>query len=164
MKTESGLNYGSVPGEVGEALSRHYDKLPAFRSAIVLSIDSTRTASDILSILARYGIKAHIEVEAVILAPEQLYAAARAGVFAGFDQVWLLHRDRPEGEVRPQNFLPSDSESFGRLIRGVEAGMKNAGCVLALADGFGLGYATWDSAFATFIESQFQAGTSNEGA
>jgi len=29
--------------------------------------------------------------------------------------------------------------------------MKGVGCVLALADGFGLGYATWDAAFAKLI-------------
>ena len=105
-----------------------------------------------------------MEEGAVVLHPKQLYAAAHAGVFTGFDEVWLLHSDRPEGEVGPQNLLPSDLESLRKLIPGVELGMKNTGCVLALADGFGLGYATWDSAFATFLESQFQGGTSEASA
>jgi hypothetical protein len=157
MKTESGLHYGNLPTELGEVLSRHFQQLPAFRSAMVLSIDSTRTPSDILSILARYGIEARLEAAIVLVAPEQLYRAVCAGVFAGFDQVWLLESDRPKQELPLRNYFLSD-------VLAVEACMKETACVLALDDGFDLSYATWDGVFAAFLESQFQAGTSKGSA
>jgi hypothetical protein len=67
MKTESGLYYGNVEGEVGEVLSRHFQQLPAFVSAMVLEIDSTRAPADILSILVHYGIEARLESSAVLV-------------------------------------------------------------------------------------------------
>jgi len=157
MKTESGMYYGNVSSKLGEVLSRHFQRLPAFRSAVVLSIDSTRTPSDILSILAQYGIEARLEAATAVLGPEQLYRAACAGVFVGFDQVWLLERDGPKQEVPLRNYFLSD-------VLAVEACMRETGCVLALDDGFELSYATWDSAFAAFIEAQFQGGTSEGSA
>jgi hypothetical protein len=145
MKTESGLYYGNVRNELGQFLTRQFRQLPTFSSAIVLSIDSTRTPSDVMSILVRYGIEARKEAAGVLLAPEKLYHAASAGVFAGFDQVWLLERDRPKQDVPQRNYFLSD-------VLAVEACMKETGCVLALADGFDMSYATWDAVVAAFVE------------
>ncbi|MGD0382261.1 MAG: hypothetical protein ABSA77_01990 [Thermoguttaceae bacterium] len=154
-KTESGLYYGNVDGTVGKLLSRYFQQLPTFRSAIVISIDSSRAPADLVSILRQYKILAHVEAAGVVLTPDQLYNAACRGVFESFDEVLLLDKVRPEQEVSLKSSLSSDLGGLIKLIPAVEAEMKAAGCILALADGINLSYATWDGDFAKLIESEF---------
>ncbi len=156
MRTESGLYYGNVPSEMGEVLIRGFRQLPAFRFAMVRSIDSSRSPADIVSILSQYAIEAQLQRATVLLAPEQLYFAASRGVFAGFDEIWLLDGEQPDQGARPQIGLASDLESLKLGIPKVEACMKDFGCVVALANGVALSYATWDAALAIFIESTVQ--------
>ena len=152
MKTESGLYYGTLQGEVGELLSRHFQQMPAFVSALVRSVDSAREPSDILAIMDWHKIESRLEAEAVLLAPEELYRAARVGVFTGFDEVWLLERDWPKQGVPLSSRLGSGLEISQERLPTFEACMKEARCVLALADGIDLVYATLDGAVAAFLE------------
>ena len=158
MKTKSGLYYGNLLGEVGEVLSRHFQQLPTFVSAMMRSIDSAREPSDILAILDWHKIESRLEAEAVLLTPEMLYRAARVGVFTGFDEVWLLERDWPKQGVPLSSRLGSGLERSQERLPTIEACMKEARCVLALADGIHLAYATLDGAVAVFLESQYQRG------
>lgn len=163
MRTESGLYYGAVPSVLDVILSRHFEHLPQFCSALVLSIDSSRAALDIALMLSRFGAEARIEAATAVLTPTQLQQAASRGAFApSFTEVWLLSHDRPSQEVPLQKRMGSDMESVCQGIHEVESLMNQIGCVLAMADGFDLGYATWDTAFANFVDSTFrrQDGTS----
>jgi tRNA U34 5-methylaminomethyl-2-thiouridine-forming methyltransferase MnmC len=108
--------------------------------------------------MVRFGVQARLEGTAVLVLPEQLYRAARVPVFTGFDEVRLFEHERPEKEVPSRLVLTSDAVDFNeRLPDALEAYMRETRCVLALGDGCGLNYATWDSAFAAFIEAKFQA-------
>ncbi|MBN2295889.1 MAG: hypothetical protein JXM70_25890 [Pirellulales bacterium] len=152
MKTESGLYYGTLQGEVGELLSQHFQQMPTFVSAMVLSIDSTRNPSDILAILEWHKIESRLEAEALLLTPEKLYRAARVGVFTGFDEVWLLERDWPKQGVPLSSRLGEGFERSQERLPTFEACIKETRCILALADGCDLAYATLDGAVAAFLE------------
>lgn len=153
MKTSSGLFYGNVSAELGKLLSQHFERLPPFLSAVILSIDSTRIPPDVWSILRRYGISSRGVATAPVLTSDELRDAANTGVFAGFDEVWLLDRKAHDRAVAQCVGLDSQLEGLEKCISQTEFSMTETGCVLALADGFNLSYATWDSSVAAFIES-----------
>lgn len=159
MKTSSGLYYGNAPSGVARVLLDYFQQLPLFRCAMVLTIDSAREPSDIVSILSQYEIVANVEAATVLVGPEQLQLAAKRGVLAGFDEVWLLGKDRPERDVSRRELVPFDPEGLQKALPRFEAAMKDTHCVLALSDGCHLSYATYDADFVAFIESQYPKGT-----
>jgi hypothetical protein len=153
MKTETGLYYGNVNGDIRNFLSQYYQHLPTFRYAIVLSIDSTRIPTDLISMLRHFRVEARLEAAGVVITENQLYNAIRNGFFTGgFDQILLLDKDPTEQTVPVQISLSSFSEYLPDSIPKVEAQMRAAGGVLAMTDGGDLSYATWDAIFAEFIE------------
>ena len=153
MRTESGLYYGSLEGEVGSFLMQWFHELPSFLSAIIRCIDSTREPSGILSILQRHGVKARLEVPVVLLSPHEVERAAEGGVFTSFDEVWLLEGDVPKHDFHLQHYLGSGFDGSFNVPPVVEVYMKQLGCVVALQADIRLNYVTWDGKFATLIEA-----------
>jgi hypothetical protein len=161
MKTESGLYYGNVPGDVHDVLVRSDERLPAFKSALIRCLDSDRTPSRLLGLLARYQIVAGLERTGVVVSKEGLSRAAnQRGLFVGFDEVLLFEYGPPKIEVPPDMFLTFTVDFNEALPETLEAFMRETKCVVAFGDGCGLNYATWDGSYAAFIEAQFPRETS----
>ncbi|MGA2061417.1 MAG: hypothetical protein ABSG67_13120 [Thermoguttaceae bacterium] len=155
-KTESGLYFGNVNSDLRKFVSQYYQHLPTFRYAIVLSIDSTRIPTDLISMLRHFRVEARLEAAGVVITENQLYNAIRNGFFTGgFDEILLLDKDPIDQTVPVQISLPPYLDGLIDSIPKVEAEMKATGGVLAMVDGVDLSYATWDAAFAEFIESEF---------
>ena len=78
------------------------------------------------------------------------------GLMAGFDEVWLFDHGRPNKEVPLGIVLTSDAVNFNeQLPEGLETYMRETRCVLALGDGCGLNYATWDGEWHTWLVEEF---------
>jgi hypothetical protein len=146
MMTQSGLYYGNVPTGVQEVLVRLYERSPTFTTALIRCLDSDHTPSGVLGVLARYGIEGRLDASGAAVSKEELFRAAKKrGLFAGFDEVWLFEDDRPNRHIPSHIVLTSDGLDFNNgLPEGLEACMRDSRCVLALGDGCGLNYATWD--------------------
>jgi hypothetical protein len=131
---------------------RLYERSIAFESALIRCLDSDRTQSGVLAVLERYHIKARAELNGVTVPKKELSrAASERGVFAGFDEVLLFRNDSPKIAVPDHLFLTFSVDFNEGLPEGLEAYMTESRCVLALADGCGLNYATWDIQFASLI-------------
>jgi hypothetical protein len=153
--TELGLYYGNVPGRVKDVLLFCCNKLPIYRLASVLSLDSNRFANDILRVLLKYDINAYIERNYVFISPEELYRTViNDKLFVGFDVVLLFAKNCPEKAIPTYMEFTSESMNYCReLPDGIDRWMKDNSCVLVLGDGCGLNYATWSNDLAICIES-----------
>lgn len=138
------LTHGMIPdGNVSDALHRIL-RLPWHdRLAVVRSIDSASTTTDLTKALAFHHIAYDVINGNVCLSAEGLQKAASGGAFTGFDEVWIVAGSPPALDLASLPSATSDGADFSTDVpEGLSSTMEQINCVLVLGDGCGLNYAT----------------------
>jgi len=133
--------YGSIfESEVSSVLEELCDALPSIQTCLIRSVDSARSAEDILKACRFHSIEPHVLGENVFLDKCQIHDALNAGLFTGFDEVWLLDREATPVDLSSALSSTSDGCVFSEkgLPDDIKKGMTIAHCCLLLADGCGL--------------------------
>ncbi|MFZ2506851.1 MAG: hypothetical protein WAW79_00050 [Steroidobacteraceae bacterium] len=156
MTTMETIVFGKIDdGAVGSALKTLRPHVSDRSTCIVRSIDSIHDCDDLNCALAAHRIKCSIIDGNVCIRGSELYAAIDAGMFSGFDEIWLF-RDAPAAFTLAG--LPgatSDTTDFGKDFPEVlRQAFEESRCALLLADGNGLNYAyaTSDRPIARVVE------------
>ncbi|MBX3468249.1 MAG: hypothetical protein KF878_15365 [Planctomycetes bacterium] len=125
-------------GSISAALIALADEVAGSR-CLLRSLDSTRSAEAIQAALARRGVPSQVEDGAALLEGVDLLRARERGLLCGFDEVWLLPRDRRPAPVTVEVELTS-----ARSIGPDEAApvLEATGAWLIMGDGCGLNWAT----------------------
>ena len=137
--------YGMLPGgTVGDALTRVLMRSCAQGwVAVVRSIDSSSSMDDLVRILAFHCIAYEVVHGNVCLSMSDLQKALDAGVFTGFDEVWIISGRPPAMELSQLPSTTSDGTEFSRgMPEGLPTAMEKMNCILIVGDGCGLNYAT----------------------
>jgi hypothetical protein len=152
MSPQRTIFYGSAATHVWGVLEDHRKRMPIFRSAVIRSIDSTKSSEGLMDILRWHGLRGTLVAGNALLDADEFSEAAMEGMFTGFDEVWFLRGDTITGEIPPTLRLTSDVADFRVAVpAGLAAAMLAAGCCLAMGDGDGLNYATDDEEFAKLL-------------
>ncbi|MCW8137851.1 MAG: hypothetical protein KIT58_03010 [Planctomycetota bacterium] len=106
---------------------------------LLRSLDSTRSGEAIQAALARRGVPSQVEDGAALLEGVDLLRARELGLLCGFDEVWLVPRDRRPPPVTFEVELTS-----ARRLAPEEAApvLEATGAWLIMGDGGGLNWAT----------------------
>ena len=156
-RTSTGLYYGSTPGTAGSLLTRFPQHIPGFQYAVIRCLDSDSNPLSILRSMQQKDIEANHVDCGVHLNPVQLLYAANELIFTGFDEIWLFDTSMRTVHVPAELALTSDAVNLDSGIPdNLEQLMADSSCVLALGDGCGLNYATWNSDFASFVVTHQQ--------
>jgi hypothetical protein len=144
------LSYGMIHNvRVCDVLRELWRDLPAFSIAVVRCIDSTNSEEGVAEILKYHGIRSTAVNGNICVEPEVLFNMTSQGIFAGFDEIWLLQADIPPSSLRSVPSATSDGSDFSRgLVPEIADAMRFSRCCLVLADGCGLNYATTNRMFA----------------
>ena len=136
------ITCGSIEGgHVGTALAAARDMLAGDEVVIVRGLDSVRDARELSRVLKQFKMPHAIEAGNVCCSINDL-VPEYAEVFTGFDEVWIAQR-RPRMDLSSIPRATSDSEDFkGGVHPEIEKAMVREHCLLLLADGCGLNYAT----------------------
>jgi hypothetical protein len=124
------------------------------RWALLTMLDSGGEVADAISIppLAERLQFEPVRVgQSVAVSGRVLRGLAEAGLFTGFDELWLF--DAPPREDRPSSLrliadAPQSPPSGDALARW----LASSGCRLCVGDGFGLNYVTFDTGLRGTIE------------
>jgi hypothetical protein len=152
MSLQRKIFYGSAPAHFWGVLEDHYRRLPVFRSAVIRSIDSTKSIEGLMDVLRWHGLNAVSAAGNALLSAEEFAEAAKEGMFTGFDEVWFLRGDTINVEIPSSLRLTSDVADFRVAVPdGLAAAMLDYDCCLAVGDGDCLNYATDDEEFARLL-------------
>jgi len=136
--------YGRIEGgNVGSALRALASAFSDQSVCIVRSIDSIHDSADLTFALVSRGIKSSTRDGNVCVGLSQLVVAANAGLFAGFDEVWVFTDHLPTYSLMHLPGATSDTTDFETEVPSeLREGFEKTGCALLLADGNGLNFAT----------------------
>jgi hypothetical protein len=138
------LAYGTMPDEhVSDALMRLMPLCEQDWTTIIRSIDSCRSLDGLVRILAFHHMAHKVVHRNVCLSMSELQKALDAGVFTGFDEVWIVSGRPPAFELSQLPSATSDGTQFsGGMPEGLAEAVEKTACVLILGNGCGLNYAT----------------------
>ena len=135
--------FGRVDGDVGCVIRSLRAQISDKATCVVRSIDSIHDIDDLRHALDVHGVKSSVLLGNVCILGSDLYAAAEARVFSGFDEVWIYSGLPPQFSLAELPGATSDttdfSEGFPDVLR---RAFEESRCTLLLADGNGLNFAT----------------------
>lgn len=135
---------GRIPDQsVATALDAIESRLPQQYTCILRSLDSVIDPDDISWSLTAHGIM-HTVVAGNVCVPSTAFSGAtRAGLLSGFDEVWIFAGPPPNYSLIDVPGATSATTSFGDHVPdALSAAFTTTDCVLLLADGDGLNFAT----------------------
>jgi hypothetical protein len=131
---------GGAVGSALESLKSHFSELS---TCVVRSIDSIHDPADLRYALEAHGVQNSVIDGNVCIQGLDLFAAAVAGVFSGFDEVWVFCGSPPNFSLAQLPGATSDTTDFGVGFPEVlRLAFEESHCMLLLADGNGLNFAT----------------------
>ena len=90
---------------------------------------------------------AHTEIDDdVLLSSEAFLALDNEQFFTGFDEVWLFTEAPASG--KPDGLRMTSDQPLVSAPEGLEAWMREVGCIAGLGDGDGLNFAAFDAELA----------------
>lgn len=145
---------------VYESLVKLMDSYPMSIVAVVRSIDSSYLKQDLEKILQFHDVSYKVINGNLCLFKEDLRDAVSAGVFTGFDEVWLFYHAPPSKNLTSIPNATSDSKDFGgKVDREMLEAFHETKCVVILADGCGLNYLTSDFTIAEKLRTKTRDGS-----
>lgn len=131
---------------VGEALRLVLDRFEDSACVVLRSLDSYREVDDLVHCM-EHGRYEFALVHRNVCLSLQTVRARLDTLFEHFDEVWLFRGAPPAVSLELVPHSTSDSKSFVESVPPeVLEALSRSGCVLLLADGCGLNYATTDEA------------------
>jgi hypothetical protein len=114
-------------------------------TAIVRSIDSATSVDDLITTLAFHRVPHDVNNGNVCVSIDALQKGLDAGLFTGFDEVWIFSDNPPTFDLGPLPSATSDATDFSSSVPSeLTNAIEKTNCVVVLGDGCGLNYATSD--------------------
>ncbi len=152
------LHHGRLTATVAEVLDAWLDLMPDFEMCAIPVLDGQERPGEWPAIRRRLraeGIRASEHRGVLLLAPGELDQLSSIGMLTGTDEVLFVDDWNDEFETFPGR-LSSDLTDFEETTPlGLEEWMIHAGCVLAIGDGNGLNFATFDAELAQKLRARF---------
>lgn len=138
------LTRGMIPGDnVCDALTRIFRLRGHDWLSVVRSIDSTCAADDLAKTLTIHRVGYDVINGNICMSMDALEQALSAGVFTGFDEVWIIAGLPPASDLSMLPSATSDGTDFSlEMPEELSRSMEQIKAVLILGDGCGLNYAT----------------------
>jgi len=153
------LQYGCLRATISDVVDAGVDLLPHFEMAAIPVMEAQERPVEVPTIRRRLraeGIRVREHRGVLLLEPGALDQFNLLGLFAGNDELLLLSEWNDEFESFPGR-LTSDLSDFSiGTPLGLEEWLLDAGCLLALGDGFGLNFATLDPGLADDLRARFK--------
>jgi hypothetical protein len=154
------LHHGRLTATVGDVLDAWLDLMPDFEMCAIPVLDGQERPGEWPTLrrkLRAAGIRVSEHRGTLLLAPGELDQLSSIGMLNGTDEVLFLAEWNDEFEAFPGR-LTSDLHDFEEMSPlGLEEWMIDAGCVLAIGDGNGLNFATFDGELARKLRGRFAA-------
>ncbi len=152
------LHHGRLTATVADVLDAWLDLMPEFEMCAIPVLDGQERPGEWPTVRRRLraeGIRVSEHRGVLLLVPGELDQLASVGMLNGNDEVLFLDEWNEEFESFPGR-LTSDLHDFEETTPlGLEEWMIDAGCVLAIGDGNGLNFATFDTELAEKLRTRF---------
>lgn len=152
------LHHGRLTATVADVLDAWLDLMPEFEMCAIPVLDGQERPGEWPTVRRRLraeGIRVSEHRGVLLLVPGELDQLASVGMLNGNDEVLFLDDWNDEFESFPGR-LTSDLHDFEETTPlGLEEWMIDAGCVLAIGDGNGLNFATFDAELAEKLRTRF---------
>ncbi len=152
------LHHGRLTATVADVLDAWLDLMPDFEMCAIPVLDGQERPGEWPTVRRRLraeGIRVSEHRGVLLLVPGELDQLASVGMLNGNDEVLFLDEWNDEFESFPGR-LTSDLHDFEETTPlGLEEWMIDAGCVLAIGDGNGLNFATFDAELAEKLRARF---------
>jgi hypothetical protein len=153
------LLYGCLKATVADTVDAGIDLLPHFEMAAIPVLENADRPGEWPEVKRRLrseGIRSKQHRGVLLLKPGELDRFSSVGMFNGVDELFLMSEWIDEFEGFPGR-ITSDLHDFGEgTPLGLEEWMLDAGCLLALGDGHGLNFASFDPALAERLHARFK--------
>jgi hypothetical protein len=152
------LQFGRLRASVADIVDSGIDVLPNFEMAAITMIDSVEHPGEFPEIRRRLrgeGLRPTAHRGALLVTPVDLEKAVAAGLLPGADELYLLEEWNDEFEPFPGHVANEDFLKGTSL--GLDEWMVDARCVLAVGDGAGVNFATYDDGLAARLRARFPA-------
>lgn len=153
------LQFGRLSASVADVVDAGIDLLPHFEMAAIPVLDNAERPGEWPEVRRRLraeGIRAEKHRGVLLLPPGELDRFSSVGLFRGIDELYLLSEWNDEFESFPGR-ITSDLVNFAEdTPLGLEEWMLDVGCLLGVADGDGLNYATLDADLAGRLRARFK--------
>lgn len=153
------LHHGRLVASVADVVDAGIDLLPHFQLAAIPVLDNAERPAEWPAVRRRLlaeGIRYHEHRGVLLLESGDLELLSTAGFFRGMDELYLCSEWNDEFEPFPGR-ITSDVQDFtdsGPL--GMEEWLIDSGCLIAVADGDGLNFATLDAELAQRLCARFK--------
>jgi len=153
------LHCGRLSASIADVVDSGFELLPNFEMAAITLLEGAERPAEWPTIRRRLrseGIRAQSLRGVIMLEPGELERFSELGLFRGLDELFIMPDWDDEFEPFPGR-VSSDIQCFNEgSPLGLEEWMMDAGCLLALGDGSGLNFATFDKKLATMLKDHFQ--------
>ena len=150
---------GRLMATVSEIVDAGADVIPHFELAAVPVLDGQERPGEEPSVRRRLraeGVRAGEHRGALLLEPGDLDRMASAALFTGGDEVFLVTEWDDEFEPFPGRVSPDLYDFNESTPLGLEEWMVDAGCLLVIADGRGVNYATFNKELHERLRAAFK--------
>jgi hypothetical protein len=152
------LHHGRLTATVADVLDVWVDLMPLIEMCAIPVLDGQERPGEWPTVRRRLraeGIRAREHRGALLLAAGDVDHLASVGMLNGTDEVMFVSAWNEEFECFPGR-ISSDLMDFDETTPlGLEEWMIHAGCVLAVGDGDGLNFATFDAELAQKLRERF---------
>jgi hypothetical protein len=153
------LHHGCLKASLTDVLDAGPELIPHFELAAIPVLDAQERPGEVPGIRRRLraeGIRVREHRGVLLLEAGELDQFGALGLFGGNDELILCTEWTDEFESFPGR-VSSDLQDFtlGTPL-GLEEWMIDAGCLLAMGDGFGLNFATLDRPVADRLRARFK--------
>jgi hypothetical protein len=153
------LHHGRLIATVADVVEAGFDLLPDFQLAAIPVLDNAERPAEWPAVKRRLtaeGIRHHEHRGVLLLESGDLDLLCNSGFLRGMDELYLCSEWNDEFESFPGR-ITSDVQDFNEgSPLGLEEWMIDSGCLLAVADGDGLNFATLDLELAERLRARFK--------
>jgi len=152
------LHFGRLRASVADVVDAGIDVLPHFEMAAIAVFEGVEHPGEFPEIRRRLraeGIRSAVHRGVLLLTAGDLEKAVSAGLLSGSDELYLLEEWNEELEPFPGRVTGDDFMKGTPL--GLDEWMVDAHCMLALGDGAGVNFATYDGELAARLCARFPA-------
>jgi hypothetical protein len=157
----SELHHGRLVATVSDVVDAGVDLLPDFELAAIPVLDGQERPGETPTVRRRLraeGIRVTEHRGVLLLEPGELDRFSSVGLLNGGDELFLCREWNDEFEGFPGRIGTEAFDFNEDTPLGLEEWMADSGCLLAVADGGGLNFATLDDDLAARLWARFKVG------